>query len=127
VIWLQVGEILQFAINQLARRHSPRGVGAGVADALPGGRGPRMVIRRCSQRARRSSELSRRYTVAPVRIRAPSLCGEELELGLALTAQLGEVDLDAWNAARLGEHARLGLERLGHEHAAARGHRRIQA
>src|SRR4051812_3267489 len=50
---------------------------------------------------------------------------EQDEIGLALAAQDGEVDLDAGDVARLGEHARLRLDELRGEDAAARRRRRI--
>ena len=48
---------------------------------------------------------------------AAELDGEERQLGLALAAQHGEVDLDAGDAAALGERHRLWLDRLRDEEA----------
>src|SRR4051812_39871512 len=53
--------------------------------------------------------------------------GEQDEIRLALAAQHREVDLDPADPARLGQHARLGLDDLRGEHAAARGHRGVAA
>src|SRR3954454_13563115 len=55
---------------------------------------------------------------------ARTLC-EQGELGLALAAQHLQIDLDPGDPARFGQHARLRLDRLCGEHAAAGGHRRI--
>ena len=52
---------------------------------------------------------------------------EQREVRLALAAQHREVDLDAGDPARLGQHARLRLDLLRGEHAAAVGHRRVAA
>jgi len=46
-----------------------------------------------------------------------SLGGEEGQVGLALAAQHGEVDLDAVDAARLGQRPCLRLDRLRGEDA----------
>ena len=54
-----------------------------------------------------------------------ALCREQRQVGLALAAQHGEVDLDARDPARLGQHPRLRLDRLRGEDAAARAHRRV--
>ena len=59
-----------------------------------------------------------------------TLWGEELaeerQRRLALAAQLGEVDLDPGEPARLRQHPRLRLDHLRREHAAAVGHRRVE-
>ena len=55
------------------------------------------------------------------------LDGEERQLGLALAAQHREVDLDAGDAAALGERDRLRLDLLRGEDAAAGGARRVGA
>ena len=51
---------------------------------------------------------------------------EERERGLALAAQLREVDLDPGDPARLGQHARLRLDDLRRQHAAAVRLARVQ-
>src|SRR4051812_19731704 len=52
---------------------------------------------------------------------------EEDEVRLALAPQHREVDLDAVDPARLGQHARLRLDELRGEDAAARRRRRVAA
>src|SRR5205814_6077841 len=52
------------------------------------------------------------------RCRRRRLAGEERQVRLTLAAQDGEIDLDAADPARLGERARLRLDRLGGEDAA---------
>src|SRR5262245_2078212 len=59
--------------------------------------------------------------------RAPRRLPKQRELGLALAAEYGEVDLDAADVARLGERDRLRLDRLRREHATAAGLRRVGA
>ena len=49
----------------------------------------------------------------------PGLAAEQRQVGLALAAQHGEVDLDAADPARLRQRARLRLDRLRGEDAAA--------
>src|SRR5947207_10247018 len=50
---------------------------------------------------------------------------EQSQIGLALAAQDVEIHLHAVDPAGLGEHARLRLDRLRREHAAARLERRV--
>src|SRR5579859_4499736 len=47
--------------------------------------------------------------------------GEQCQVGLAFTAQYGEIDLDGSQPARLGERHRLRLDRLRGEDAPALG------
>ena len=51
---------------------------------------------------------------------------EQGQRGLDLAPQHGEVDLDAADAARLGQRQRLGLESLRGEDALAVGTRRVE-
>ena len=44
---------------------------------------------------------------------------KSVSAGIALAAQLGEVDLHPGEPARLGEHPRLRLDGLGRQHPAA--------
>src|SRR5438445_12254246 len=79
-----------------------------------------------------SSAVSRRSVCTALEVVAvsasiPRLCRKQRQLGLARAAQHLDVDLDAVDAARGGEGARLGLDPLGDEHAAAGGERRVQA
>src|SRR4051812_49405928 len=57
----------------------------------------------------------------------PWRLSEQHEIRLALAAQHREVDLDAGDVARLGEHASLRLDDLRGQDAAAAGHRRVVA
>src|SRR5437763_8608237 len=62
----------------------------------------------------------------PPQSRDRSLGGEQGQVRLALAAQDTETDLDADDAARLGEHARLRLDDLRRQHAAALRHRGVE-
>src|SRR4051794_26647649 len=103
------------------------------ASATPWASAPLTALRASGRLSVMSRTLSRRsvstaWAVAvSVSVMRGSLRREERQVRLALAAQHGEVDLDPADAARLGQHARLRLDDLGGEHAAARAGRRVLA
>src|SRR5262245_47750234 len=72
---------------------------------------------RSSRSASRSAPAQARLTaVTTGRLRWLASGNEERQLWLALAAEHREVDLDAGQSARLGEHHRLGCDLLCGEH-----------